>query len=164
MTEKVSRSVSLEKEEEEEDYDKCVECGSYDFFYDSCTWESTCRGCGLVGSYEIGYQEDYTRPKTYFKHNYFTNTILMNAMNKGFKITRFEMVEMERRYKLCVKRFYETQEVHKRKYMINASFVLSKIGESMDKKNIVDFIKLPKKCTLKRLEKDWILINPFVVA
>jgi hypothetical protein len=114
----------------------------------------------LVGSYEIGYQEDYTRPKTYFKHNYFTNTILTDAMNKGFKISRFEMIEMERRYKLCVNRFYETQDVHKRKYMINASFVLSKIAESLGK-DVNGFIKLPKKCTLKRLEKDWKLINPF---
>lgn len=81
-------------------------------------------------------------------------------MNKGFKINRIEMNEMERRFKLCVGKFYDTVDVHKRKYMISASFVLLKIAESMDK-DVSNFIKLPKKNTLTKLEHDWIVINPF---
>jgi len=154
------KDVEEDSDEDSVVYDTCAECGSYDFFYDKVAWESSCRGCGVVGSYEVGWAEDYTRPKTYFKHNYFTNTILTNAMNKGFKVNRVEMVEMERRYKLCVGKFYETQSIHKRKYMISANFVLSKIALSMDK-NVDKFVKLPKKCTLKRIENDWLAINPF---
>lgn len=145
------------------DYDEdcresCEHCRSTDFFYDVCTWEATCRNCGIVTSYEICTYIDYVRPKTYFKHNYFTNTILKNAMEKGLKISRFDMVEMERLYKLCVWKFNNTKAIHKRKYFINSNFVLDKICKSMDK-DVSNFIKLPKKATLKRLEEDWVHIN-----
>ena len=81
-------------------------------------------------------------------------------MEKGFKISRFEMVEMERRYKMCVYKFNGTKQIHKRKYFINANFVMDKIATSLGK-DVSKFIKLPKKTTLKRLEEDWIHINPF---
>lgn len=140
--------------------DRCVACQGLDFFHDVCTWEATCRSCGLVTSYEIGSTIDYFKPKTYFKHNYFTNTILKNAMESGFRISRFDMVEMERRYKLCVNKFNATKDIHKRKYFISSNFVLTKIAESMGK-DVSKHLKLPKKTTLKRLEEDWICINPF---
>jgi len=142
------------------EHDVCSGCGGDDFFYDSVNYHSSCRNCGLVGSYEIDVVEDYRRPSTYHKHNYFTNTVLSNAMNAGFKITRSQMVEMERRFKLCVDRFYATYEIHKRKYMLNAKFVLWKISESMGE-DVSMFIKMPKKNTLKKLESLWIHIDPF---
>lgn len=135
-------------------YDVCRECGGRDFFYDSSTWEATCRECGVVNSYDVGFTENYVRPKTYYKHNYFSNKILTDAMNKGYRIDRFEMREYERLFKMCVSKFYDTQDKHKRKYMINANFVLWKI--SLHKgKDVRDYIKIPNKNTLKRLEKDW---------
>lgn len=140
--------------------DACFECGSTLFHYDCVEYHASCKGCGLVLPFDIGFEEIYVKPKTYFKENYFTNTILTNAMNKGFKINRHEMVEYERRYKLCVKSFYKTQDIHKRKYMMSASFVLLKIAESMNR-DVSKFIKIPKKNTLRRLEKDWKIVNPF---
>jgi len=157
-------TINLMNEEEEQSLDErgemCLACGCVDFFYDVCTWEATCRNCGIVTSYEICTHIDYFRPKTYFKHNYFTNTILKNAMERGFKISRFDMVEMERRYKLCVNKFNATKSIHKRKYFINSNFVLGKISESLGK-DVTMYIKLPKNTTLKRLEEDWVHINPF---
>jgi hypothetical protein len=82
-------------------------------------------------------------------------------MNKGFKITRDKMVEMERRFRLCVDRFYATYEKHNRKYMLNANFVLWKISLSMGE-DVTPYLKLPKKNTLKKLESLWEYINPFV--
>jgi hypothetical protein len=140
--------------------DVCAECSFDDFFYDPITYEATCRNCGLVTSFDVGTFVDYVKPKTYFKHNYFTNTILTEAMTRGFKITRRDMVEMERLYKLCVTRFNQTKDVHKRKYFINSNFVLDKIASYMGK-DASKFVKLPKANTLKKLEKDWIAINPF---
>lgn len=140
--------------------DRCLHCGCADFYYDNIEWHSTCANCGIVDSYEVSTRIDYFKAKTYFKHNYFTNSILSGAMSRGFKINRHEMVEMERLYKLCVNSFNRTKDQHKRKYFINANFVLSKIAFSMGK-DASPFIKLPKKNTLERLEKDWLIINPF---
>jgi len=109
---------------------------------------------------EMDSQFYYVKQKTYFKHNYFTNTILSGAMTKGFRITRMDMVELERLYKLCVNKFYETKAEHKRKYFISAKFVLNKICATMGK-DVSPFIKLPKKDTLAKLERDWLIINPF---
>lgn len=142
-----------------EEFDCCADCGCDDFRYDAQAYHSSCTNCGLVASFEVGYVEFEARRKTYYKHNYFTNTILTNAMNKGFKINRAEMVEMERLFKLCVGKFYETQEVHKRKYMISTSFTLMKIAEFMGK-DVKPFITLPKRGTLSKLETLWTLINP----
>jgi len=159
------KMCDMEEGEEEELYpddgvDRCHHCGSLDFYYDSVEWHSSCRNCGVVASYEVACHIDYCKPKTYFKHNYFTNSILSGAMTKGFKVTRHEMVEMERLYKLCVNAFNRTKDQHKRKYFINANFVLNKISKTMGK-DAERFIKLPKKNTLERLEKDWLIINPF---
>ena len=140
--------------------DLCSECHYDDFFYDPIAYEATCRNCGLVTSFEVGTYVDYVKPKTYFKHNYFTNTILTEAMTRGFKITRHDMVEMERLYKLCVTKFNGTKSVHKRKYFINSNFVLNKIATHMGK-DATKFVKLPKPNTVKKLEKDWVTINPF---
>jgi len=143
-----------------DDPDFCGVCGAFDFAYDSVNWHSTCRVCGTVGSYDMDTYVDYVRPSTYHKHNYFTNTVLANAMNRGFKISRQDMFEMERRFRLCVERFYATYETHKRKYMLNANFVLWKISLSMGE-DVVPYLKLPKKNTLKKLESLWEYIKPF---
>ena len=145
---------------EEEGHDSCTHCGSNDFSYDCVSWESCCRRCGVVSSYEVDFLIDYTRPSTYFKHNYFTNTILTNAMHKGFKISRFQMVEMERRFKLCVDKFNRSKDVHKRKYMLNSNFVLWKISLSLEL-HVLPFLKMPKKNTQAKLETLWPLVNPF---
>lgn len=143
------------------EHDCCSVCGGNDFVYDSINWHSSCRNCGVVGSYEVDVYESYVRPSTYQKHNYFTNTVLSNAMNKGFKITREKMDEMERRFRMCVDRFYATYDKHKRKYMLNANFVLWKISASMNE-DVTPYLKLPKKNTLKKLENLWEYINPFI--
>lgn len=154
-------SVINEMEDETCDAgDTCTQCGYADFFYDACTWEATCTNCGVVTSFEVGCEETYHKPKTYYKHNYFTNKILSDAMNAGFKIDRFEMVEYERLYRKCVRKFYDTQSIHKRKYMINANFTLWMIAR-FNGKNVKPYIKMPKKGTLKRLEKDWFCICPW---
>lgn len=142
-------------------YDRCIHCGSNDFYHDSVEWHSTCARCGIVASYDVGSSYvDYVKPKTYFKHNYFTNSILSSAMCRGFKITRVEMVEMERLYKLCVNSFNATKDKHKRKYFLNSNFVLNKIALHLGK-DVSEYIKLPKKNTVERLEKDWLIVNPF---
>lgn len=159
----VDMTSHFNTEDEDEDpcdLDMCVECHSADFFYDPIMYEATCRNCGLVTSFDVGTYVDYVKPKTYFKHNYFMNTILTNAMTRGFKITRHDMREMERLYKLCVSKFNATKNVHKRKYFINSNFVLNKISQHMGK-DVSKFVKLPKSNTLKKLEKDWVVINPF---
>ena len=153
-------NTPIEDDSESCDLDVCAECRCDDFFYDPIMYEATCRSCGLVTSFEVGTYIDYVKPKTYFKHNYFTNTILTEAMTRGFKISRHDMIEMERLYKLCVSKFNATKEVHKRKYFINSNFVLNKIAIHMGK-DASKFVKLPKANTLKKLEKDWIVINPF---
>lgn len=142
------------------DLDVCAHCGCDSFAYDCVNWHSSCTNCGMVASYDVDTVEDYIRPPTYQKHNYFTNTILTNAMTAGFKITRHKMVEMERRFKLCVDRFYATYEQHKRKYMLNANFVLWKISLTMDE-DVLPYLRLPKKNTLKKLEEIWKYVNPF---
>lgn len=158
------KSKKMKEEEEIElsadDDIACIDCGSVNFHYDPRVWESSCRNCGLVAPYEVDTVFTYVKPKTYFKHNYFTNTILTNAMTKGFRISRPEMEEIERRYKMCVKKFYETKETHERKYMLNANFCLGKIAHTLGK-DVTPFIKIPKKDTLLKLEKDWLVVNPF---
>jgi hypothetical protein len=145
---------------DDEMMDRCFECGSPNIVFDCAAYESCCMNCGLVGPYERWESMDtYIKPKTYFKHNYFSNSILPKAMEKGFKASRMDMFEMERLYKECVKRFYETQQFHKRKYMINSTFTLMKICEHMNK-DVSPFVSLPKKDTLLKLEKvvnKWIL-------
>jgi hypothetical protein len=149
-------------EEEEDELIRCRECGHIDRRYDPCAWESCCANCGLVDSYEYAEDINYTfiKPKTYYKHNYFVGSILKNVMENGFKPSRHEMYEMERLYKICVQKYYETQHIHKRKYMINTMFTLSKICERM-RIDVSPFIKLPKKDTIVKLEKDWKIMNAF---
>ena len=151
-------------EEHIEDNDlleRCIECLSTDLYFDRIEWETSCMNCGLVSEYEgWGEVPIYVKPKTYFKHNYFSNSILPKAMEKGFKVTRSEMVEMERLYKICVQRFYETQDIHKRKYMINSTFTFVKICEKMGK-DVKEYVSLPKKETVLKLEKDWLVMNVF---
>ena len=144
----------MSESEEEINYDACRVCGESDFFYDSISWEATCRSCGVVTNYDVGYTEEYRKAKTYYKHNYFTNKILMDAMVAGYKIDRSEMREYERLFRKCVTSFYNTQDKHKRKDMLNANFVLWKIGLYKGK-DVIDYVKIPNKNTLKRLEKDW---------
>lgn len=144
----------------DDELDRCMHCGSCDFYHDNVEWHSTCTNCGIIDSYDVGSRIEYFKPKTYFRHNYFTNSILSGAMQKGFRVTRNEMLEMERMYKLCVNNFNLKKDVHKRKYFINASFVLNKIAKHLGK-DVEPFIKLPKKNTLERLERDWKIINPF---
>ena len=150
----------MEVEEEETCYDSCFSCGAQNFFYDSVMWEATCRECGVVNSFEVGCVESYVKPKTYFKHNYFTSKIISDAMTSGFKIDRMDMREYERLFRKCVQRFYETQEIHKRKYMINANFTLWKISlyKGQDAR---EYVKMPKKGTLRRLEEHWEIICPW---
>lgn len=146
---------------DEEMKDRCFECGGDNILFDHSAWESCCGDCGIVGAFERwDVMDTYIRPKTYFKHNYFSNTILPKAMEKGFKVDRETMFEMERLYKVCVQRFYETQSIHKRKYMINSTFTFVKICEHMNK-NIIPFVTLPKKETVLKLERDWKIMNVF---
>jgi len=146
---------------DEELQDRCFECGSLDLRFDKIEWESCCMNCGLVGVYERwDIMDTYFKPKTYFKHNYFTNSILPKAMEKGFKVGRMDMFEMERLYKECVSRFYATQSIHKRKYMLNSTFTFVKICEKLGK-DVRPFVSLPKKDTVLKLEKDWLILNVF---
>lgn len=158
--ERCCASNDLNTQLECEDNDSCKACGADNFAYDSVNYESACRQCGLVASYEMCHVYDYVRPSTYFKHNYFTNTILSNAMNRGFKISRVQMVEMERRFKLCVHKFNNSYDLHKRKYMLNANFVLWKIAQSMNE-DAGPYLRMPKKNTLAKLETLWVHVNPF---
>ncbi len=146
--------------EDEDRYDTCRGCGSYDFFYDVVAYEASCRQCGLVNSFETDYVIDYRKPKTYFKHNYFSHSILMGAMKVGFKISRQDMTEFERMYKVVVDRFYELEPYHKRKNMISAKFVLWKLAPLLGY-DVSPYIKLPKKQTLAKLERMWNVLNPF---
>lgn len=146
---------------DDEMYDVCVECGYSDKAYDACAWESACVNCGLVGEFERWEElAVYRKAPTYHKHNYFVNSILSKAMEDGFKVSRHEMFEMERLYKVCVKRFYETQSIHKRKYMLSSTFTFVKICEKMGK-DVSMYTKLPQKQTLRSLEKDWKVLNVF---
>jgi len=142
--------------------DSCFECGCRERYYDPAHWESCCKGCGLVGTFENDTEvpDLYVKPKTYFKHNYFSGSILPDAMTNGFRISRVEMGSMERLYKECVNKFYRTQPIHKRKYFLSSKFVLMKICDKLGK-DVRPYIKLPKKETLSKLEKDWEIINPF---
>lgn len=146
---------------DEELQERCFECGSLDLNFDKTSWECCCMNCGLVGPYERwDVMDTYIKPKTYYKHNYFVNSILPKAMENGFKVCRMEMFEMERLYKECVRRFYETQPIHKRKYMINSTFTFVKICEKMGK-NVSPYVTLPKKDTVSKLERDWLIMDVF---
>lgn len=146
---------------DEEMMNRCFECKSPNIIFDPASYESCCADCGLVGPYERWESmETYVKPKTYFKHNYFSNSIIPKAMERGFKASRFEMFEMERLFKECVKRFYETQNVHKRKYMINTTFTLVKICEFMGL-DVENYVDLPKKETVAKLEKVWEMMKVF---
>jgi len=146
---------------DEEMDSRCLECGSCEIVFDPREYQSCCANCGVVGAYERwDVMDTYIKPKTYFKHNYFTNSILPKAMVKGFKVGRETMFEMERLYKECVRRFYETKEIHKRKYMINSTFTFVKICEFMNM-DVRPFVALPKKDTVLKLERDWLVMKPF---
>lgn len=144
--------------------DVCIHCGCRDRYYDATQWESACANCGIVGIFENETEvpDLYLKPKTYFKHEYFSNTILRNAMERGYKLSRDDMKEYVRLYILVVAKFYSTQKekLHRRKYFISSNFVLMKIGD-MKGKDVRKHIDLPKQETLLKLELLWKIINPF---
>jgi len=141
----------------------CVHCRSTDIRYDIQLHESACANCGIVGMFDTDEVDRYYKPKTYYKGNYFMTGVIHKIMTCGLKLTRNEMNEMSRLFNVCVNAFNRTKDVHKRKNMISTSFTFLKIAEHMGMEGEVvkKHLKMPKPDTLARLEKHWVLMNPF---
>lgn len=146
------------------EFDICQHCGGLDFYQDEVEWERVCTGCGIVSCYEFSVIPVDTKPRTYFKHLYFLHTILPRIMVRGARLSRMDMEQITRFFKMAVIRFESTRSEHKRKNFINTHFVLSKIADALGMGDAVHpFLKLPKlPATRRSLEALWPMLNPFV--
>ena len=152
--------------EDDEDEEVCHICGRQDFSFDRQAWDRICRNCGVVSLFDLSMREDLTTKfRTYFKSNYFSNTIVPRAMTAGLKMTWNQRHTLLHRFKLCETGFNLSKKKHERKYFPNYNFVLIKICQSIGIENSEKYIKLPKlNCTLIRVKKDWLSIIPEMIS
>ena len=140
-------------------WEACGECGSTSFEANERDWERVCTNCGVTSAYELF---NYVAvPKAYYyKHqNYFQNTILKNAINKGAPILNIqdELINM---FQKSLDNFFRKQSMVGRTNYPSYNYALYQLC-LVKGINILPYISLPKmKKTMLAVKQDWIEIDP----
>lgn len=139
------------------DIDCCFQCGNDDFVVDHHSFDRICTNCGICSSAFL--EEILPHNMTQKQRKYHFANVLKKSFTFNAPIDANLILSMEHMFKEVEDMFYMTQNEHKRKYMINYPFVIHKILEKLNRKDLLPFVKMTKAPkTLLKLEDLWDII------